>query len=136
MNQKPPRVGILNNNSLGTGPVTRGMIRERASELAVSNGHSAHDASKADWDQAKRELKSETVPDPKEIILEAAPESERWDPVPGSVEHQAPESLPEGEDAEGRSEIDQLVEKGIEVADSEQTLQAAIAANKQDRNES
>ncbi len=40
--------------SLGT--VTRKMMRERAVELAVSSGRSALEASKADWEQAKREL--------------------------------------------------------------------------------
>ena len=53
------------------------MQRERAVELAYINGHAANAVSKADWEQAKRELKSETEKDPKEALLEAAPESER-----------------------------------------------------------
>lgn len=36
--------------------VTRGMMRERAVELAVMNGRPAHEASKSDWEAAKREL--------------------------------------------------------------------------------
>jgi len=36
--------------------VTRGMMRNRAVELAVMNGRSPQDATKADWEDAKREL--------------------------------------------------------------------------------
>jgi len=39
-----------------TGIVTRGMMRSRAVELAVMNGRSPQEASKADWEDAKREL--------------------------------------------------------------------------------
>jgi hypothetical protein len=39
-----------------TGIVTRGMMRSRAIELAVMNGRLPQEASKADWDDAKREL--------------------------------------------------------------------------------
>lgn len=110
------------------------MQRERAVELAFINGHAANAVSKADWEQAKRELKMETKKDPKEAMLEAAPESERWDPVPGSTGHQAPEIPPEDEDEEGSSETQQLAAEGVEEAARDQTLQAAIAANKADRN--
>ncbi|MFZ4775403.1 MAG: hypothetical protein ACOYM3_08580 [Terrimicrobiaceae bacterium] len=36
--------------------ITRGMLRERAVELALINGRSAYEASCADWEQAKLEL--------------------------------------------------------------------------------
>lgn len=39
---------------------TRRMLRERAVELAVTNGRSVQEASKADWEQAKRELAVES----------------------------------------------------------------------------
>jgi len=38
------------------GIVTRGMMRNRAIELAVMNGRSPQEATKADWEDAKREL--------------------------------------------------------------------------------
>ena len=66
------------------------MVRERAVELAIINGRPAQDVSKSDWEQAKRELTGEPDTDPKEAILESAPESERWDPVPGSTGHKVP----------------------------------------------
>lgn len=133
MKPNPPSQGIVTSRSSSPVAVTRGMQRERAVELAFINGHSANAVSKADWEQAKRELKSETEKDPKEALLEAAPESERWDPVPGSTGHQAPETPPEDENEEGSSETQQLAAEGVEEAARDQTLQAARAANKEDR---
>jgi hypothetical protein len=46
-------------DSTGAGTVTRGMIRERAAELALSDGRLAHEASQSDWEQAKQELTGE-----------------------------------------------------------------------------
>ena len=43
-------------HSTDPGTVTRKMMRERAVELAVLGGRSALDASKTDWEQARREL--------------------------------------------------------------------------------
>jgi hypothetical protein len=36
--------------------VTRGMVRQRAVELAVVEGRKPHEACKSDWENAKREL--------------------------------------------------------------------------------
>jgi hypothetical protein len=135
MKKNPLNKGILTENFTGIGPVTRAMVRERAVELAVINGRSAQEVSKADWEQAKRELTGEPDADPKEALLEAAPESERWDPLPGSPGHQAPESASEDEDDEGRSETEQLVAGGVEEAEHDQMLQAAREAEKKDRRE-
>ena len=44
---------------LSVGTVTRRELRERAVELAVTDGRSAPDASNADWEQAKREVTRE-----------------------------------------------------------------------------
>jgi hypothetical protein len=63
----------------------------------------------------------------KDELLESLPESMRWDPVPGSVGHQAPESASEDEDPEGRSVTEQLVDNGVEAAIREQVNQAARA---------
>jgi hypothetical protein len=64
----------------------------------------------------------------KDEFLESLPETKRWDPLPGSEGRQAPESASEEEDAEGRSEAEQLVDDGIEAAEREQVKQAAHAA--------
>ncbi len=73
--------------------------------------------------------------DVEEEVMEAMPESERWDPVPGSVGHQTEDSLGEDEDSEGRSESAQLVEEGIKEAEHDQMLQAARAAEAKDQRE-
>jgi hypothetical protein len=54
MNANPMKTGLLTENSAGIGTVTRAMVRARAVELAVINGRSPQEASKSDWDQAKR----------------------------------------------------------------------------------
>ena len=80
----------MTENSAGIGTVTRKMVRERAVELAVINGRSAQNVSKSDWEQAKRELTGHSGTDPNEAVLESAPESERWDPMPGSSGQKVP----------------------------------------------
>ena len=81
----PPKDAALIINSTGVGTVTEKMVRERAVELAVIDGRTAQEVSTSDWEQAKRELTNESDQDPKEALLESAPESERWDPLPGST---------------------------------------------------
>jgi hypothetical protein len=130
MKTNPLKEGLLTENSAGIGTVTRKMVRERAVELAVIDGRSVHDVSKSDWEQAKRELTGEPDMDPKEAILESAPESERWDPVPGSTGHKVPMAPGADEDDEGRSDNERLVEEGIAGAEHDQSFQAAKAAAK------
>jgi hypothetical protein len=117
-------------NSTGIGTVTRKMVRERATELALINGRSVQDVSVADWEQAKRELTGEPDLDPKEALLEAAPESERWDPLPGSTGHIIPVASIDGEDDDGRSMGEKLIDEGVQEAEHDQMLQAARANEK------
>ena len=130
MNTNPQKQGVLTENSSGLGTVTRKLVRERAMELAVINGRSTQDVSKSDWEQAKRELTGQPDIDPQTAALEAAPESERWDPVPGSTGHKVPAAASEDEDEEGRSDNEQLVEQGIAEAEYDQRLQAGKDAAK------
>lgn len=125
--------GMLTENAVGIGTVTRGMVRERAVELAVINGRSALDASKTDWEQAKRELTGEPDKDPNDIVLESAPESERWDPVSGSTGHQAPVISNDDEDDEGRSDSEKFVEEGVLEAEHDQMIQAARVQHPEDQ---
>ena len=104
------------------------MVRERAIELALINGRSAQEVLKSDWDQAKRELTGEPDEDAKETVLESAPESERWNPLPGSSGTQVPVAGSEDEDVEGRSDNERFVEEGIAGAAHDQMLQAARKA--------
>ena len=117
-------------NSTGVGTVTRKMVRERATELALINGRPAQEVSAADWEQAKRELTGGSETDPKEALLESAPESERWDPLPGSTGHIVPVTSIDGEDDDGRSMGEKLINEGVQEAEHDQMLQAARAEEK------
>jgi hypothetical protein len=133
MKTNPLKDGVLTKNSAGIGTVTREMVHARAAELAVMDGRPAHNVTVSDLAQAKRELTGEPDVDPKEALLESAPESERWNPVPGSSGHKVPVAASEDEDDEGRSDNERLVEEGIAGAEHDQSLQSARAAAKTDK---
>ena len=67
--------------------------------------------------------------------LESLPESEGWDPLPGSTGRQAADSLGEDEDAEGRSESGQMFEEGVSEAEHDQMRQASRADEESDEPE-
>ncbi len=136
MKKNPLSKDVLPHNFIGIGSVTVERVRARAREIALLAGHAVGDVTPADFEQAKRELLDESDKDPKEAFLESAPESDRWNPVPGSAGHQAPESPPEDEDEEGRSETEQLVNEGVEEAERDQMIQASRAAVRQGKRSS
>ena len=125
----PLKQGALIEDSAGIGTVTREMVSERAGEIALINGRSAHEASQTDWEQARRELTGEPEMDPNQAILESAPESERWDPVHGSTGDKVQSAPSEDEDEEGQSDSARLFEAGIHEAEHDQMLQAAKIQN-------
>ena len=125
MKTNPLKEGALTENSAGIGTVTRKMVRERAIELAIINGRSAQEATKSDWEQAKRELTGDSDTDSNEAVLESTPESERWDPVPGSEGSKVPAAPSADEDDEGRSDNERLVDEGIAGAEQDQMRQAS-----------
>ena len=127
--------GQITENGTGIGTVTRGMVKERAVELALIGGHTASEVSKSDWEQAKRELTGGSDTDLNDSILESAPESERWDPVHGSMGHKAPESSSEDENEDGKSDSAMLVEEGIAEAEHDQMFQAAKARGQENEAE-
>jgi hypothetical protein len=133
MHTDPQNDGAIIIHSTGVGTVTRQMVRERATELALINGRSAQDVSAIDWEQAKRELTGQPDLDPKEALLESAPESERWDPLPGSTGSEVLATPLEGEDDEGRSLGEKLIEEGVQEAEHDQMLEAARAAEKENQ---
>jgi hypothetical protein len=132
MKINPLKDGVISENSAGIGTVTRKMVRTRAAELAVIDGLLSSAATKSHFAQAKRELTGVQDEDPKDAILESAPESERWDPVPGSTGGKVRVAPSEDEDEEGRSDNERLVEGGIAEAEIEQNFQATKAAAKRD----
>ena len=132
MKKNPLKDGVISENAAPVGTVTREMVRARAAELAVIDGHLSHDATASHFAQAKRELTGVADIDPKDETLESAPESERWDPLPGSTGTKTRVAPSEDEDEEGRSDNERLVEGGIAEAEIEQSFQATRAAAKKD----
>jgi len=127
MKMNPMKEGTLTAHSVGIGLVTRQMVRNRARELAVINGRLETEVTAGDFEQARRELTGETDMDPNVAVLESAPESGRWDPVPGSTGHKILVTSNEDEDDEGRSDCERLVEEGVAGAEHDQMLEAARA---------
>ena len=136
MRKNPLNKGIIMENADGIGTVTPAMVEARARELARINGRDSSGPTKADYQQAKRELTGEEEIDPQEENVESVPESEGWDPVPGSTGRQAADSLGEDEDAEGRSESAQMFEEGVNEAEHDQMRQASRADENSDEPES
>jgi hypothetical protein len=135
MRKNPLNKGIIMENAAGIGTVTSEMVEARARELAAINGHNPSKPTEADYQQAKRELTGEQQIDPREENLESVPESENWDPVPGSTGRQAADSLGEDEDADGRSESAQMFEEGVTEAEHDQMRQASRADETSDEPE-
>ena len=106
------------------------MVHDRARELALIADRPSSEVTRADYDQAQQELTGESDLDRQDAMLDALPETKRWDPVPGSEGQQARESPSEDEDEEGRSETEQLVDKGAAEAGRDRMMQSARAAGK------
>jgi hypothetical protein len=123
MNINPLHEEAIIIHGTGIGAVSRGMIRERATELAMINGRLPHEVTQADWDEATRELTGGGELDGQQALLESLPESARWNPVPGTDGHEAPVSIDDGDDAEGRGIGERLVEAGVEEAGHDQMLE-------------
>lgn len=125
--------GFSGKSFIGIGPPTREAVRVRARTLASIEGRTPTDVSQTDYEQAKRELTGKSGLDQQEAMLDLLPETNLADHVPGSTGHQILESPSEGEDDEGRSESEQLVEKGVAQAEQDQIHLAAQVTKKNDR---
>ncbi len=112
--------GNITVNSKGVGTVTPKMVKKRAAELARMKGRSSRRVETSDEEQARRELTGGQEEDAKERLIESVPESERWDPVPGSAGHKVEPVINDDDDEEGRSDNERLVEEGVREAENEQ----------------
>jgi hypothetical protein len=128
MEINPNDEGRISEDSRGLGSVTPDMVLERARELAIINGRSPHRVLDSDLEQARRELTGEAEESPGEAFLESLPESERWDPLPGSPGQPAP--IVPLEDAQ--AELEKLVQEGVDDAEHDQMLQGSKEAAKRD----
>ena len=116
--------GAIMIHGKGVGTISYETIRNRASELAVIDGRAVEDTSQAGWDEAKRELTGGAEPQ----SLESVSESERWNPIQGTVGHEAAVEFNDYEDEDGRSVEERLVQAGVAEADHDRKLAAARQA--------
>jgi hypothetical protein len=134
MEKNPVNKGVISDNFSGVGAVSTSMIHKRAKELAFLAARPGKEPTDADFEQAARELSGGSDLDSSEELIESLPESERWDPVPGSAGQQAPELENEDEDdSEGRNESAQLAEGGAREAEHDQMLQAEESAREDEK---
>ena len=129
MKENPLDKGRFSIHGHGLGTVTEQMVRQRAAELAVINGRSAHNILQSDLDEARRELtgRERLVPEPSPA--EQIEEDERWDLVPGSTGSAAPAIEPPDE----QSFPEKLVEEGVEDAEREQMIEGTRESIKRDK---
>jgi hypothetical protein len=132
MTRNPLKDGNISENSVGIGTVTPKMMRSRALELEIINGSWLHHVSASDVEEARQQLTGEPGMLPPEAALDWAPDSERWDPVPGSTGHKVRVAPSDDEDEEGRSDNEKLTEEGVAGAEHDQMRRAARAAAKTD----
>ncbi len=121
--------GRISDHSQGVGTVTWEMVRQRARELAIINGRSTMEVLDSDFELARRELTGEGDISPQEEAIESLPESERWDPVPGSWGRQAPKIPPDDEP----TEQEKLIQEGIEEAEHDQMVRGTEEEARRDR---
>jgi len=119
---------VLGKKPAANGPAHRKRARARAVDLAVSQGRRAQDVSKSDWEQAKQELLNERDVEPIAGGHEKTAERERWDPVGGSTGYKVRVPSGDEEDAEGRSDVERLVEGGVRHAGRDQMREASREA--------
>ena len=135
MDKNPSDNKALTGNLSGSDPAPREREHERMPALTWGAARVPPQESPAADEKAKRESTRAAGTDRQEAILDSISEVKQWDPVPGSTGRQMPEPPSEDEDDEGRSESEQLVDRGVADAERDQLFQAARAAEKKSERE-
>jgi hypothetical protein len=131
MKQRFENQGRLSDRGEGLGTVTKEMVMKRAREIAVINGRSQNNVLDSDVDQAQRELEGEDEINPPMSAEERVPEDKRWDPVPGSEGHQAPNFSAPNE----QTDAEKLYDEGVADAEHDQEIKATRDAARRDQQE-
>ena len=130
MKTNPLKQGAIIINGEGIGTVSPDMVWKRATELRMIYGHTSTEVSRELCDQARHELTGDPeVDDGNEAAIESAPESARWDLIPGSAGGATREAPSEDVDEDGHSDSARLVEEGVREAEHDQMLQASKLQN-------
>jgi hypothetical protein len=130
MKQNPLKDRVIAEKSVGFGMAKGKMVRVRAAEWGATDGLLSSTGTKPHFAQARRELNGLTDLHPRVAMSEFAPQSERWNPVPGSDGYKVRVAPSEDGDEECLSDNERLVAGGIAEAEIEQSLPATNSAAK------
>src|SRR4051812_19462785 len=131
MKKNPADQGRFTEQGHGLGTVTEEMVRKRAEELALIAGRPKGVVLDMDYQEARRELtgKQGLTSSTRE---ERLPEDARWEEVPVSEGHRAPE-IPASDE---QTFAEELVEEGVEDAEQDLMDQATRERARKDEAES
>jgi hypothetical protein len=116
-----PGAGKISVHGNGLGAPTPEQVEARAREIAMIDERDPDQFTDEDWNQARRELLGETVPNPPEESKESANMEEDWEVTPDDRGHRVPRpGVDENEETVG----EHLVADGIEEATHDQMLEA------------
>lgn len=128
MKQDQIEEGRFTDHGHGLGTATEEMVQARAKEIAVINGREGDQVLDFDVEQARRELQGEERLNPTPTPGESLPESERWNPVPGTRGRKAANlSAPDEQ-----TFAEKLVEEGVADAELDQQIEAVREGHRQD----
>ncbi|MFT3867535.1 MAG: hypothetical protein QM715_03445 [Nibricoccus sp.] len=130
MNKKQPPKGKVLLHGKGIGAVTKSDIERRARELAALAGHPAQpEFTEKYLAQAKRELSGENLP----------PTTDEADEIPQAISRDPSEpvaqfghQVPDMEEPNEQTTLENLAEEGVEEAQHEQMLAARKRAQQED----
>ena len=117
-----PRAGKISLHGDGMGAPSPDLVEKRAREIALINEREPDDFTDADWDQARRELIGDVLPNLPEGAEGSAGIEGEWPPVAGDTGHRVPRIGVDDDDGETLGE--HLVEDGVEEATHDQMLEA------------
>ena len=129
MNNKRDPEGRFSQHSRGLGTVTEEMVRERAAEIALSNGRRPGQVLDSDILEARRELTGEETLVPEPTPAEELSEDQRWQPVPESTGQKAPVS----ETPDEQTFAEKLVDEGAEDAEQDTAVKGTRQSQHRDR---
>jgi hypothetical protein len=116
-----PGAGKISVHGNGLGAPTPEQVETRAREIAMIDERDPDEFTDADWNQARRELLGEVLPEPPEESKEAASMEEEWEVTPDDRGHRVPRpGVDENEETVG----EHLVTDGVEEASHDQMLEA------------
>jgi hypothetical protein len=122
--------GRIERHGKGLGTVDEDLVRQRAREIAVTNGRQPEQFNQSDWEEARLELLATQGGPPETVEEEGAQVAPREGPFGVSTGTTARKRVPSDE----QMYPDQLVAEGVEEADHERMVEGNRESRKRDAN--